>query len=207
MIVVIFGCIVFFRIIRSELKQTSSDLKNSIPQELIQESFPKSQYINPSFDKESRRNDDLFKPARQTYISRDRKMHDLVFLSSKSADYTNVLKLYDFLISQGKNVFFSLESLPMMGNADYREEIDKAIDQAKHMIVVGSSVDYITSPWVKDEWGAFIIEKRSGRKPGGNLVTMLVGPVKIEDLPIGLRMNEVISFDPENFSVLLQFLN
>jgi hypothetical protein len=95
----------------------------------------------------------------------------------------------------------------MMGNADYREEIDTAIDQAKHMVVVGSSVEYILSPWVKDEWGAFIIEKRAGRKPEGNLVTVLVGPVTIDDLPIGLRMNEVIPFDPEKFSAILQFLN
>ena len=95
----------------------------------------------------------------------------------------------------------------MMGNADYREEIDKAIDQAKHMIVVGSSVEYIQSLWVKDEWGAFINEKRSGRKVGSNLITVIVGSINIEDLPLSLRMNEVIIFDPENFSAILNYLN
>ena len=201
------GCIVFSRIKRSEREKTSSLTEHSLPQELIPESFPNAQYVYPTFETESRRKEDLFKPVKPTYISRDRKMHDLVFISSKSADYPYVLKLYEFLISHKKNVFFSLESLPMMGNADYREEIDTAIDQAKHMVVVGSSVEYILSPWVKDEWGAFIIEKRAGRKPEGNLVTVLVGPVTIDDLPIGLRMNEVIPFDPEKFSAILQFLN
>ena len=134
-------------------------------------------------------------------------MQDLVFISSKSADYEYVLKLYDFLTSHEKKVFFSQESLPMMGNADYREEIDKAIERAKHMIVVGSSIENILSPWVKDEWGAFVIEKRSGRKPGSNLVTIIVGSVKIEELPISLRMNEVIPYDPEKFSTILKYLN
>jgi hypothetical protein len=136
-----------------------------------------------------------------------RQILDLVFISSKSADYQYVLPLYDFLISHGKKVFFSQETLPMMGNADYREEIDKAIDQAKHMIVVGSSIENIQSPWVKDEWGAFINEKRSGRKVGSNLITVIVGPIDIEDLPLSLRMNEVITFDPENFSAILNYLN
>jgi hypothetical protein len=132
---------------------------------------------------------------------------DLVFISSKSADYEYVLKLYNFLTAHEKKVFFSQESLPRMGNADYREEIDKAIEQAKHMIVVGSSVENILSPWVKDEWGAFVIEKRSGRKPGSNLITMIIGSVKIDELPISLRMNEVIPFDPDKFSTILSYLN
>jgi hypothetical protein len=135
-----------------------------------------------------------------------RHIPDLVFISSKSADYQYVVTLYDFLLSHEKNVFFSQESLPMMGNADYREEIDKAIDQAKHMIVVGSSVENILSPWVKDEWGAFINEKRSGRKVGSNLITVIVGSVKKEDLPISLRINEVIPYDPEKFSPILNYL-
>jgi len=135
------------------------------------------------------------------------KMQELIFISSKSADYQHVVKLYDFLISHKRNVFFSQESLPHMGNADYREEIDKAIDEAKHMIVVGSSVGNILSPWVKDEWGAFVIEKRSGRKPGSNLITLIIGSVKIDELPISLRMNEVIPFDIENFSAILNYLN
>jgi tetratricopeptide (TPR) repeat protein len=135
------------------------------------------------------------------------KIQELIFISSKSADYQQVVKLYDFLISHKRNVFFSQESLPQMGNADYREEIDKAIDQAKHMIVVGSSVENILSPWVKDEWGAFVIEKRSGRKPGSNLITLIIGSVKIDELPISLRMNEVIPFDTEKFSAILNYLN
>jgi hypothetical protein len=94
-----------------------------------------------------------------------------------------------------------------MSSPDYHEERNRAINQAKHMIVVSSSVENILSPWVKDEWGAFIIQKRSGRKPRSNLVTVIIGSVKIDDLPVSLRMNEVIPFDPEKFSTILKYLN
>jgi hypothetical protein len=114
--------------------------------------------------------------------------------------------LYHFLIAEGKQVFFSQETLPLMGSTDFRDAIDTALEQAKHMIVVGSSVENVLSPWVKDEWGAFIIEKRSGRKPGGRLITMLVGSMNREDLPLSLRMNDVIPYDPENFSTILTYL-
>jgi len=53
-----------------------------------------------------------------------------------------------------------------MGNSDYRREIDRALEQAKHLIVVTSRKEYVESKWVEAEWGSFINEKRSGRKDG-----------------------------------------
>lgn len=80
------------------------------------------------------------------------------------------------------NVFFSRKSLPELGVSDYRKQIDEALDRATHMVVVTSSVDNVQSPWLEAEWGVFVNEKRSGRKPG-NLVTVMVGAVKHSDLP------------------------
>jgi hypothetical protein len=130
----------------------------------------------------------------------------LIFISAKSADYQYGYRIYEFLKKKGKNVFFSQESLPDLGNADFRREIDTALDNAKHMIVVGSSIKNITAPWVESEWGFFINEKRAGRKYG-NLITMMVGTIDIAKLPPSLRGNEVIPFEETIFDRMMGYLN
>lgn len=115
-----------------------------------------------------------------------------VFISAKSADYGHARKVYHFLRDRGIAAFMSEESLPQLGNSDYREAIDEALDQAQHMIVVTSSAANARAPWVKAEWGLFVNEKRSGRKTG-NLVTFVIGDMSPGDLPASLRYYEVIS--------------
>jgi hypothetical protein len=105
----------------------------------------------------------------------------------------------------GYNPFFNVESLPELGNSDYRKKIDEALENAKHMIVVASSVSNVMSSWVEAEWGAFINEKRSGRKEG-NIITFIAGDLKISQLPISLRSFEVLEFDAKNFEILLKYL-
>ena len=117
-----------------------------------------------------------------------------VFISAKNEDIPIAKKIYDFLQSRGVQTFFSAESLPQMGRADYREQIDNAIDSARHMVVVGSTKQYIESRWVKAEWSMFINEIRAGRKDG-NLITLVVGGLDIGDLSIALRQYEVIELD------------
>ena len=78
-----------------------------------------------------------------------------VFLSSKREDYPLTSGVYDFLTSHGLKVFLACEELKKIGRAAYAETIDEVIDSSVHMIVVASSVDYITSTWVKYEWSTF----------------------------------------------------
>ena len=106
----------------------------------------------------------------------------------------------------GISAFFSEEWLQQKGDADFRREIDRVLDQTRHMVVVGSSIENITSSWVEAEWGFFVNEKRAGRKPG-NLVTVLVGDVDAAKLPPALRTSEVIWLAPEKISKLLNFVN
>ena len=139
-------------------------------------------------------------------ISLLKTSRDLIFISSKSEDFDTTQQVYTFLKDRGYNVFFSQVSLPDMGSSDYRKEIDSALDASKHMIVVTSKKEYVGAPWVEAEWGLFINEKRSGRK-SGNIITMIIGNIRIEDLPSSLRYYEVIPFDPESFEKILKYLN
>lgn len=121
-----------------------------------------------------------------------------VFISFKSADTALAEELYHFLISKGLSVFLSSESLPQLGSSDYRKAIDKALDECKHMIVVGSKVEYLNSSWVEAEWGFYINEKRAGRKKG-NILTVITSDIAIKNLPASLRYYQVIFFDKDNF--------
>jgi hypothetical protein len=113
-----------------------------------------------------------------------------VFISANQADYPHARLMYDLLTRQGIPTFFSPITLPDLGNAEYAQEIDRAIESAEHMVVVASSRANVESQWVESEWRLFDLEKRSGRKRG-NLVTILAGSMQIDELPIRLRHFEV----------------
>lgn len=128
-----------------------------------------------------------------------------VFISAKSADYESARKVFEFLESHGLAVFLSDKSLPSLGSSDYRKEIDRALDQAKHMVVVTSSTENVVAPYVEAEWGLFINEKRSGHKLG-NLVTLVAGDIGPSDLPASLRYYEVLPLRPESLERLLHYV-
>lgn len=128
-----------------------------------------------------------------------------VFICSKSEDYNHAQRVYSHLVKSGLVCFLSEESLPRLGNSDYRREIDKALDKTMHMVVVTTSVSNVKSAWVEAEWGFFINEKRSGRKKG-NLITVLVGDIGPADLPPSLRYYEVVYLDEEGLDRLCQYL-
>ncbi|ODS41072.1 MAG: hypothetical protein A7315_07070 [Candidatus Altiarchaeales archaeon WOR_SM1_79] len=128
-----------------------------------------------------------------------------VFISAKSADYKYARQLYDFLTSHGISTFFSEESLPELADADFRREIDRALDEVQYMIVVVSSAEHARSPWVEAEWGFFVNEKRSGRKKG-DLITLTVGSIQPENIPPGLRSCEVMPFGDESFEKILSYV-
>ena len=97
-----------------------------------------------------------------------------VFISSKSEDYRIANDVYNFLASNDVKVFFADAQLKELGTSEYSDVIDNVIDSVKHMIVVGSKIEYIESKWVKTEWRAFTDEIRAGRK-SGNIITILDG--------------------------------
>src|SRR4051794_17520007 len=117
-----------------------------------------------------------------------------VFISKKSADYNLAHRIFDYLRTQGLSVFLSEDSLPARGNSDYQQEIDYALDDSKHLIVIDSSAESIRSPWVEAEWRMFINERRSGRKQG-NLIVLITQDCTIDQLPISLRSFQVLPYD------------
>ena len=128
-----------------------------------------------------------------------------VFICCKSEDYPQAAELVRYLMAKNIPVFFSQESLPNIGDADYRRAIDRALDEAEHMVVVTSSRENVQSPWVEAEWGFFINEKRSGRKRG-NLITLALANLKPQDLPPSLRYYEVVPAGPNAFDRILRYV-
>jgi hypothetical protein len=137
--------------------------------------------------------------------SQQNESKKLIFISANSKDYDMAGKIYRYLTENHVDAFFAAETLKRIGNADYRNQIDDFLDRCDHMIVVTSSKDNVRSSWVEAEWGFFINEKRSGRKPG-NIITITTAEVKIGDLPPSLRYYEVIGFESGLSEGLLQYL-
>src|SRR4051812_44685805 len=104
-----------------------------------------------------------------------------VFISASSQDRTHAIGVHGFLAKHGIQAFYSEVSLGRLANTDYRREIDQALMNAEHLVVVTSSTEKVCSPWVEAEWGLFLNEKRSGRKRG-NIITVIFDEMRIVDL-------------------------
>lgn len=112
-----------------------------------------------------------------------------IFLSCKSEDYGVGRGIYDFLTSNGYSVFIADQELRKLGKDDYGKEIDKALEEAFHLVVIATNVEYLyheSSPYVYYEWHSFLEEKKCGRKQG-NIITLLENNIGIDQIPYALR--------------------
>jgi hypothetical protein len=130
-----------------------------------------------------------------------------VFISFKNTDengmtddYHLALNLFDALVGRGIETFFAPLSLRMNGRDKFSSAIDDALDQAKVLVVVGTTKENIESRWVRYEWESFLTDHRSGLKPSGQLFTLLRG-VNTNELPRALRQHQ--SFDWRDNAVLV----
>jgi len=130
-----------------------------------------------------------------------------VFISHKSADYALAQEVFDLLTRKGYRVFLSEVSLPRGRRTDFLRAIDTTIENSKHFVIVGSSVENLTSPWVYAELQLFELLKREGKK-AGNVVPIISGPKKdIVGLPVTLRQYAVLFTDASNWKTeLLDYL-
>ncbi len=129
-----------------------------------------------------------------------------VFISYKSEDEVLAKKVYDYLTQSGKEVFFAKETLPQLGDSEYRTAIFDAIERSKHMVVVSSQPDYLKTKWVKKEWDTFDNEVTDGRK-NGTLILVLADDIVANkgNLPIELRAKEIVKMS-EFRKLLLPYL-
>jgi hypothetical protein len=128
-----------------------------------------------------------------------------VFLSFSGEDEAPARELFEFLTAQGLRVFFSRESIPQLGQADYMKAINTALDKARHLVVLSSSAAGFAKPWVEREWTMYLNEKLSGRKTG-NVVVVPAAKVAVAHLPIALRSQQVIELCRNGLQEILRFV-
>lgn len=119
-------------------------------------------------------------------------------------DYKVAKHLYETLTMQGYDVFFSEESILSLGNADYLELIDDALNKANILILVSSCPENCLKQWVRYEWESFYLDILNGKAKG-----MFLSYVKgnINDYPRKIRTRQSFAWDdPEGETKLLKLL-
>lgn len=136
-----------------------------------------------------------------------------VFISYKHTDAAGELtedyhigeKLYEALRRCGISTFFSDRTLFSLGVGDYKKAIDAALDSARVLIVIGTSMDNLTSPWVEYEYETFYEDILSGRKTGASVLSY-TGGVSVRQLPRTLSRFQNFSVEepPEKVAAFVQ---
>ncbi|MCA9056069.1 MAG: toll/interleukin-1 receptor domain-containing protein, partial [Planctomycetaceae bacterium] len=107
--------------------------------------------------------------------------------------------------------FLSTQSLVDQGESNYRQAIERALEEARCLIVVLLDPEDLQSGWINYEWTAFSSEIIAGRKQGKLFTLIDRNRLTIEQLPLGLRQHEVIPVDRkrpnEGITRLLDFLS
>lgn len=136
-----------------------------------------------------------------------------VFISYKNSDANGertrdaemAFALHDKLEEQGISAFCSTLSLTRMGQSAYKDAINDALDAARVLVVVGTSLDNILSPWVKYEWGSFHDDLLTGRKSDGTLVSFTSG-LDPNMLPRELRGYESFLTEQNGEELIVKFI-
>ena len=116
-----------------------------------------------------------------------------VFLSSSSSDYQYTKELRDVLSNK-----LAVPVLFCEGDrrdANFSRWIDDSLDQAKHLVVVGTSLENISRQWVEYEWRSFHVDYFNGMKKAESNMLGFVSGIDPKDLPRPLRQNTAVSFE------------
>ena len=129
-----------------------------------------------------------------------------VFISFKNRDFSGnqsrdseiAKDLFDEFAKVGVSAFFSNIKLLELGSAAYKSSIEKAIDQASVMVVIGTCIEYLETEWVTYERESFHNDILSGLKKNACIVPYL-GNIESAKIPRSLRGYE--TFSTENHTV------
>ena len=108
-----------------------------------------------------------------------------VFICYKDSDLANGIArtkdsiaaqdIYTYLTDLGYHVFYSHVSLQNKVGEKYEPYIFNALSTAKVMLVYGSSPEYITSTWLKNEWTRYEKRIQAGEKKPNSLLVACEG--------------------------------
>jgi hypothetical protein len=129
-----------------------------------------------------------------------------VFISYKSEDELLAKRVYDFLLENGKRVFFSRETLAGLGKTEYREAIMDALDHSQHFILIASDIEFIFTKWVKEEW-SFFVSKLIEEDHKGNIALIFLEAETIDKLRLPPNLRYKQRFSMSNYKTdLIQYL-
>ena len=96
----------------------------------------------------------------------------------ESEDVHLAQQVYNHLLTLGFNeqsVFFSkIDNKQYTG--DFEAKIYYKLQTAKQLILIGSSQEYLDSPWVKNEWSRYLMMMKQGQKHPESLVVLVKDP-------------------------------
>lgn len=124
----------------------------------------------------------------------------------RTADSRIAEALYARFKGAGINAFFSNVTLFEFGETAYKDAIEHAIIDARVMVVIGTSLEYLTSTWVKYEWSSFHEEILSGDKPGGTIVPYLSQSITRAERPMALRNFESFAIETTPVDQVVAFV-
>lgn len=140
-------------------------------------------------------------------------MYD-VFISFKNRDKEEYLtedsriaeEIYRELKNRNIDVFFSNHEIEIQGESEWRKAIDKALDEAGTLILVGTSEENIYSGQVDYEWEKIFMEEIiSRKKPDGRIVGYFKG-INIKTLPQKLQNQEIFDVATKTVDELCDFV-
>ena len=155
--------------------------------------FIKEDYINKIEEIENIREEIIAKAKKQEqydiFICYKRTDNDLLTQDSHIAK-----KIYDSLDKQGYKVFLAEETLT--SGEEYEPVIYNALMSAKVMLVIAASKkEYLTAPWVKNEWQRFIKFVENDETKA--LIPVTANGFEPYDLPSKLGKFQAINYDAE----------
>ncbi len=136
-----------------------------------------------------------------------------VFISFKNRDGSGnqtrdseiAKDLFDEFSRAGIPAFFSNVKLLELGSAAYKASIEKAIDQARVMVVIGTCAEYLETEWVTYERESFHNDILSGLKKNACIVPYL-GAFESTRIPRSLRGYETFSTESHAAADVVKFV-
>jgi len=121
-----------------------------------------------------------------------------------SEDVKDAEKIYEQLLKHGysdQQVFFSkVDNRQYTG--DFEAKIYYKLQTAKQLILIGSSLDYLESPWVKNEWSRYLMMMKQGQKhPESFLFVLRNKETILSGLDERLKRFNILDLDEEGTDV------